>query len=144
MNDDITSSTAFKLHRATALIDRVADAYLSREHGIRYALFLVLLMVRVMGEPSQRAVATALDVSRASITQRVSALVEAGLLRVAPDPADSRANIVSLSRKGAGLVTVAWAGLEQHQDGLDHGVDEPALAAALDRIIANGERILGS
>lgn len=144
MTDNITTSTAFKLHRVTALIDRVADEYLSREHGIRYAPFLVLLMVRVMGESSQRTVATALDVSRASITQRVSALVELGLLAVVADPRDSRANIVSLTGAGARLVTTAWAGLEQHQDGLDHGVDEPALVAALDRIIANGERILGS
>ena len=144
MTDDITTSTAFKLHRATALIDRVADEYLSREHGIRYAPFLVLLMVRVMGESSQRTVATALEVSRASITQRVSALVELGLLAVVADPHDSRANIVSLTEAGAQLVAAAWAGLEQHQDGLDHGVDEPALVAALDRIIANGERILGS
>ena len=144
MTDDITTSTAFKLHRATALIDRIADDYLSREHGIRYAPFLVLLMVRVMGESSQRALATALQVSRASITQRVSALVGLGLLAVAGDPRDSRANIVSLTGAGARLVTTAWTGLEQLQDGLDHGVDEPALVAALDRIIANGERILGS
>jgi DNA-binding MarR family transcriptional regulator len=144
MTDDITTSTAFKLHRATALVDRVADEYLSREHGIRYAPFLVLLMVRVIGEPSQRAVATALDVSRASITQRVSALAELALLEVAADPHDPRANIVRLTELGAALVSRAWAGLEQHQDGLDRDVDEPALVAALDRIIANGERILRS
>jgi DNA-binding MarR family transcriptional regulator len=122
----------------------VADGYLHREHGIRDAPFLVLLMVRVMGNSSQRAIATALDVSRASITQRVSALVGLGLLTVTQDPKDSRARIVSLTDRGATLVVRAWAGLEQHQDGLDQRVDEPALLAALDRIIANGDRILGS
>lgn len=134
---DITSSTAFKLHRATVLIDRIADDYLSREHGIRYAPFLVLLMVRVLGEPSQQAIARNLDVSRASVTQRVSGLVENGLLEVTPDPGDSRANIVRLSTAGRVLVDSAWRGLEQHQSGLDAGVDESALVAQLDRIISN-------
>lgn len=141
---DIVNSTAFKLHRATALIDRLADAYLQREHGIRYAPFLVLLMVRVIGEPTQQAIATALDVSRASVTQRVAALAGAGHLAVTADPRDSRAHRVTLTPAGLALVEAAWAGLEQHQDGLDEGVDEPALAAALDRIIANGERIVGA
>jgi len=139
---DITSSTAFKLHRATVLIDRIADDYLSREHGIRYAPFLVLLMVRVLGEPSQQAIARNLDVSRASVTQRVSGLVENGLLEVTPDPGDSRANIVRLSTAGGVLVDSAWRGLEQHQSGLDAGVDEPALVAQLDRIISNAVEAL--
>ena len=139
---DITSSTAFKLHRATVLIDRIADDYLTREHGIHYAPFLVLLMVRVLGEPSQQAIARNLDVSRASVTQRVSGLVESGLLEVTPDPADSRANIVRLTTAGRVLVDSAWRGLEQHQSGLDAGVDEPALVAQLDRIISNAEEAL--
>lgn len=134
---DITASTAFKLHRATVLIDRLADEYLEREHGIRYAPFLVLLMVRVLGEPSQQAIAANLDVSRASITQRVSSLAERELLAVSPDPVDSRANVVRLTPAGRTLVDAAWLGLERHQDGLDAGVDEPALAAQLDRLIAN-------
>ena len=54
---EFLDSTAFKLHRVTALLDRVADAYLRTEHGIRYPAFLVLLMVRVLGEPSQQRIA---------------------------------------------------------------------------------------
>jgi DNA-binding MarR family transcriptional regulator len=141
---DPTSSTAFKLHRATVLIDRVADDFLVREHGIHYSQFAVLLMVRVLGDPSQRAIAANLAVSRASITQRVTALVERGLLAVAPDPEDARANVVRFTAQGAALTERAWAGLEQHQSGLDEGVDESALAAQLDLLIANGMRILGS
>lgn len=146
MNDitstDITASAAFKLHRATALIDRVADGYLDREHGIRYAPFLVLLMVRLMGEPSQQAIASNLDVSRASITQRVSALVDRGLLTTAPDPDDARALRVTLTPDGRALVDAAWQGLERHQDGLDDGIDEAALVAQLDRLIANALEVL--
>ena len=141
---DLTASTAFKLHRATVLIDRVADDYLVREHGIRYSHFVVLLMVRVLGETNQQAIAANLAVSRASITQRVATLVDRGLLDVAVDPQDARANVVRFTPAGAALVEGAWAGLERHQSGLDEGVDEPALATQLDLLIANGVRILGS
>ena len=135
--NDITESTAFKLHRATVLIDRFADDYLDREHGIRYAPYLVLLMVRVLGEPSQQAIAAALDVSRASITQRVSGLVDRGLLEIGIDPDDARAHRVRLTEAGRALVDAAWVGLETRQDGLDEGIDEPLFAQQLDRLIAN-------
>ncbi len=126
----IVDSTAFKLHRVTALLDRVADAYLRAEHGIRYPAFLVLLMVRVLGEPSQQRIAANLGVSRASVTQRVGALVGDGLLAIRTDPADSRANVVTLTARGAALLDAAWNGLDTHQAGLDDGVDEDALARA--------------
>lgn len=143
MDDAFSASTAFKLHQATLLVDRVADEYLMREHGIHYAPFLVLLMVRVLGEPSQQQIAGNLGVSRASVTQRVAALTERALLEVGKHPTDARTNLVTLTASGAALVEQAWAGLERHQAGLDAGVDEPALVAQLDRIIANGIRILG-
>lgn len=135
--NDITDSTAFKLHRATVLIDRIADEYLEREHGIRYAPYLVLLMVRLLGEPSQQAIATTLDVSRASITQRVGGLVDRGLLEIGVDPDDARAHRVRLTEAGRTLVDAAWVGLETRQDGLDEGIDEPLFAQQLDRLIAN-------
>ncbi len=137
----IIDSTAFKLHRVTALLDRVADSYLRSEHGIRYPAFLVLLMVRVLGEPSQQRIAANLGVSRASVTQRVGALVDDGLLTTRSDPADSRANLVALTTRGATLLDASWTGLDAHQAGLDDGVDEAALVAQLDRILANGARI---
>jgi len=140
---DPTTSTAFKLHQATLLIDRLADVYLRREHGIRYAPFLVLLMVHVLGETTQQAIAQSLGVSRASITQRVSALVAEGWLTAEPHPTDARANLVAFTPAGMAKAQAAWLGLEAHQNGLDDGVDERALAQQLDRIIANGTRIVG-
>lgn len=140
--NDITESTAFKLHRATVLIDRIADDYLDREHGIRYAPYLVLLMVRLLGEPSQQAIAAALDVSRASITQRVGGLVARGLLEIGVDPDDARAHRVRLTEAGRTLVDAAWRGLETRQDGLDEGIDEPLFAQQLDRLIANAVTVL--
>jgi DNA-binding MarR family transcriptional regulator len=138
----ITDSTAFKLHRATVLLDRIADDYLVANHGIRYAPFLVLLMARVLGPTTQQAIAANLGVSRASVTQRVSALVASGLMSAEKSATDARANTVVLTEEGATLVDAAWTGLEQHQNGIDEGVDEPALAMQLDRLIANALGIM--
>ena len=141
---DLLNSTAFKLHRATVLVDRVADDYLVREHGMHYAAIVILLMARVLGDTNQTAIAENLAVSRASVTQRVSALAERGLLAVSPDPSDSRANVVRLTSEGERAFDRAWTGLEAHQVGLEDGVDEAALVAQLDRLIGNGVRILGA
>lgn len=139
---DIVESAAFKLHRATALLDRVADRYLQEHHGIRYSGFLVLLSVGTVGRQTQRQIADRLDVSRASITQRLGRLREDGLVTSGPHPDDARANTISLSKKGAALLKRAWQGLETHQDGVDAGVDEEALVQQLDRIIENALRVL--
>jgi DNA-binding MarR family transcriptional regulator len=138
--DLITNSTAFKLHRATVLIDRLADDYLQRNHGIRYAPLLVLLMCRLLGPTSQQAIADNLDVSRASVSQRVSQLVADGL--IATEPRDGRTSRVTLTAAGEQLFDTAWAGLEAHQNGLEAGVDEAALAAQLDRLIENAIGLL--
>lgn len=139
---DIVESAAFKLHRATALVDRVADRYLQEHHGIRYSGFLVLLAVGTLGQQTQRQIADALDVSRASITQRLARLLNDGLVTSGPHPDDARANTISLSEKGAALLERAWQGLESQQDGVDAGVDEEALVQQLDRIIENALRVL--
>jgi DNA-binding MarR family transcriptional regulator len=140
---EITQFTSFKLHQATALVDRVGDNYLHAHHGIRLAPFLVLLMVKVLGPATQQRIATALDVSRASISQRVGQLRERGLLEVGINPEDSRAQLVSLTPDGERLVTEAWAGLDQDLAEVADGVDEAVLALQLDRLIGNSVKVLG-
>jgi len=137
-------STAFKLHRATVLVDRLADEYLLANHGIRYAPFLVLLMARVLGPTTQQSIAANLGVSRASVTQRVGVLVTAGLITARQSAADSRANTIELTDAGARLVEGAWIGLETKQDGLSEGIDEAALSQQLDILIASATRAIGA
>jgi DNA-binding MarR family transcriptional regulator len=139
----LLASPVLKLHQATALVDRAADRYLRGAHGISYSHFVVLLTIGVLGQPHQRAVADSLDVSRASITQRVTALRECGLVRVARDETDARSQRVSLTDDGESLLETAWRGLDEHDDGLEHGVDIQALERELDTVIQNARRYLG-
>jgi DNA-binding MarR family transcriptional regulator len=139
----ILASPVLKLHQATALVDRTADRYLRGTHGISYSHFVVLLAIGMLGQPHQRAVADSLDVSRASITQRVTALRECGLVRVTRDATDARSQRVSLTDEGESLLETAWRGLDAHDDGIEHGVDIRALERELDTLIRNARRYLG-
>ena len=134
---DLRQSTVFKLHRATALVNRVSDEYLVAHHSIHYAPFLVLLAVRIAGPSSQQAIAQSLDVSRASVTQRIQQLAGLNLVDVSISPTDTRANVVNLTIPGRRLTDAAWHGLEAALDAVDHGVDDAGLRRQLDRLISN-------
>lgn len=130
------------LHRATALVDRIADDYLQPAHGISISVFAALVTIDAVGPASQSDVARGLGVSRAAVTQRLRRLVEDGLVEVVSDPANSRANVVSTTPAGRALLAEAWAGLARSDDGLERGVDLGALQQALDTMIANAEEHL--
>lgn len=133
----IAESLAYKLHQATVLVDRAADQYLRAHHDISYSLLVVLLVVGVLETPSQREIADHLEVSRASITQRITVLTQRGLVRVSPSDHDARAVQVQLTAAGGALLTAAWQGMESYEDGLDAGIDVAALTRELDLLIAN-------
>lgn len=138
----VSQRLALSLHRATSVVDRVADAYLRTAHGIGISAFSTLITIQALGPARQSDIARGLGVSRAAVTQRLAELVDRGWVHVAPDAVDSRANAVSLTDAGAQLLAQAWGGLAQSNDGLEDGVDIATLQRQLDALIANGERHL--
>lgn len=135
---------ALTLHRATALVDRVADAHLRPTLDLTVSMFAALVTIDAIGPARQSDVARGLDVSRAAVTQRLVALVDRGLVEVTPDPADPRANLVTTTPAGRSTLATAWRGLAASDDGLEDGVDLPTLQAQLERLVANAERHLAT
>lgn len=133
----ISDSLAFKLHKATVLVDQAADIFLRTQFGISYSEFSVLLIAGTMPSPNQRQIADALGVSRASITQRLARLIEKDLASTTPDERDSRAYLVKPTKKGGALLAAAWQAMELDDDGIDQGVDTVGLTRELDVLIAN-------
>lgn len=133
---------ALALHRATSLVDRVADAHLRSTQGVGIAAFSTLVTIQALAPARQSDIARGLGVSRAAVTQRLAELVDRGWVHVTPDPVDSRAHAVSLTDAGATLIAQAWDGLARSNDGLEDGVDIASLQRQLDVLIANGERHL--
>lgn len=141
---ELSQRLALALHRATALVDRVAEVYLRPAHGIGTSAFAALVTIDALEPARQTDLARGLDVSRAAVTQRLADLSARGLVEVHPDPTDARANVVSLSAAGRALLRDAWAGLARQDDGLEAGVDLEVLLAGLDAVIANATRFLGA
>lgn len=147
MIDDLSDTSrrlALALHRATALVDRVADSYLRPAHGIGISAFAAMVTIDAVGPARQSVLAGALDVSRAAVTQRLADLVGRGLVDVVPDPDHRGANLVSLTPAGRRLLARAWEGLARSDDGLEAGVDLPALLAQLETLAVNAERHLAA
>lgn len=132
------------LHRATVLVDRVADRYLRSAIGISVSMFAALVTINAIGPARQSEVAHRLDVSRPAVTQRLVALVDRGLVEVTPDDTDQRANRVAITPAGRALVERAWRGLALSDDGLEQGVDIAGLQEQLERLIGNAERHLAT
>jgi DNA-binding MarR family transcriptional regulator len=135
---------ALALHRATTLVDRVADAYLRPAHDIGVSELGALITIDAIGPARQTALADALDVTRSAVTQRLTSLSARGLVEVVADPVDRRAHAVALTDEGREVLAAAWKGLAQHDDGLEDGVDLTALLEALERVAANAERHLAA
>lgn len=146
MMSDVPKSQrlALSLHRATALVDRVADGYLRPAHGISISMFAALVTIDGLGPARQSEIAEALDVSRAAVSQRLHELVRRGLVDVTADAGDRRAHRVAITTTGKALLDEAWRGLEASDDGIEAGVDVVALQSALDILVANAERALRS
>ena len=141
---DASRRLALALHKATALVDRVADSYLRPTHDIGISAFAAMVTIDAVGPARQSVVAAALDVSRAAVTQKLVDLVGRGLVEVGPDPGHRGANLVSLTPAGRSLLSEAWEGLARADDGLEDQVDLVALLDQLERLAANAERHLAS
>lgn len=133
---------ALTLHKATALVDRVADAYLRPAHDLTISMFTALVTIEAIGPARQSEIARALDVSRAAVTQRLVELVARELVEVTPDAADQRANCVVVTPTGRRVLGAAWQGLAESDDGLENGVDLERLQSALDTLVANATAYL--
>ncbi|HYF27797.1 MAG TPA: MarR family transcriptional regulator [Baekduia sp.] len=116
-----------ELARLAAVVDR-AKAQLEDVHGghgLRLGEFDVLASLRRAGPPFRRtpsALARAVLLSPAAMTNRVDRLEARGLVRRRPDPDDRRASLVELTAKGRRIVDRALD---------DHVAAEHALVARL-------------
>lgn len=141
---DLHQRLALTLHKASGLVDRVADSYLRSAHDMGISVFATMVVIDAVGPARQSVVAQALGVSRAAVTQRLAELVDRRLVDVSADPENRGARLVRLSRTGRRTLAQAWDGLAAFDDGIEDGVDLVALLTQLDLLVANAERYLAT
>ena len=109
MADDLArlgaAALGARLRRLSATIDADA-ARVYAEQGIRFEQrwFGVINKLALDGPMSVGMLADALGITQPSVSQTRQSLVNAGLVRAAPDSADLRSRILALSETGEDLV----------------------------------------
>jgi DNA-binding MarR family transcriptional regulator len=98
MIDDQALAAAFR--HLSALGMRVEDR-LMREKGVSLAQSRLLEVIQQTARARWSDIATALGYSPRTITEALDALERDGLITRAPDPADRRAKILTVTKKGA-------------------------------------------
>jgi DNA-binding MarR family transcriptional regulator len=94
-----------RLARLRAIIDEEQEAVFA-EHGVTNPTFTTLVTLVRMNSPggiSQRRLADEMGLSPGTVSARVDRLVAAGLVVRAPDPADGRGSLVTLTDRGREL-----------------------------------------
>ncbi len=102
-------SEVFLLHEIVIRLDRLARQTILEERGVTYQEFLVMMSARELPTPTQDDVAQYLDISRSSVSQRVSSLLEKQLVLQVQDKSNRRKVNLSLTPQGAELLSEIYS-----------------------------------
>mgnify|MGYP002713159214 CR=1 FL=1 len=132
-----------RLGEANNLIRRDRVEPLFASFGLQAGEFDVLATLRRAGAPyamTPTALYQATMISSGAMTNRLDRLEKAGLIARAPDPQDRRGTIVSLTKKGRGLIDRALDAHVENQRKVLAGLtrsEQKALADLLGKLIAS-------
>jgi len=128
-----------RVTRIALYLDRSTDDHLERYRLTRSG-FEVLVMLRATASHhlSPTVLARGQRMSSAGITGLVDQLASLGLVGRSPDPHDRRRVLVSLTRRGSEMVTMAGAGRRQSQERFEGSLGVESLRS-LDELL---ERLL--
>jgi DNA-binding MarR family transcriptional regulator len=126
---------AFQFFNEIGIIDQLAGSMFERAmpKGMTRAQFTVLNhFVRLgIGEKSPAALASALQVTRPTITSTLGRMRRAGLVEIRPNPTDARAKLVSVTASGRAMRDECIRAVSSHAPMLGRIAAPEALAAVL-------------
>ncbi|WP_062388356.1 MarR family winged helix-turn-helix transcriptional regulator [Demequina iriomotensis] len=133
----------FALRKAATMMERRAEAVVTRETGVSLGLYMVLSVLDARPEMgSQQAIADRLGLTKGTVSRLLEGARTAGLADTAPSPTSRRERIVTLTDAGRALVRAADAALLASDVGT-YADREPdaarAVIAGLDGLIASLE-----
>ena len=98
-------STAYLLGRLMFALDREAERLLQDQVGVSYKRILFLTVLRDFGTVTQHELAVALGYSDPAVSVMLGELTKDGLVATAPSATHGRKRLVSITPKGAEVVT---------------------------------------
>lgn len=130
-------AVASELRRAVATIHRWSQRTMHRRTGTELSPNETHLLTHLAASPPQRmgALADWQGVDRSTMTMQIGSLVDRGLARRTPDPADRRATIIDLTDHGAQIL--------EHYSGRASAILSDALEGWSDAELGRFSRDLG-
>ena len=99
-NSQFEKSLFSKVARVANSLEREVEKELKVSFALTFSQFRVMNGLLTLGEPSQRELATALDVTPAVVTRQAEVLGSRGLVVQKANPRSKRENVLSLTPKG--------------------------------------------
>lgn len=106
LGSDLSADVNFLLARINALSLSASNAALA-EHGLKVRSYAVLTVAASGDRPSQRELASFLQLDPSQVVSLVDDLEARGLVERLPDPTDRRANVVVATEAGMDKVEAA-------------------------------------
>lgn len=103
-NSQFEKSLLNKIARVSNSLEREVEQELKVSFKLTFSQFRVLNGLLVLGEASQRELATALEVTPAVVTRQAEALGGRGLIEQKPNLKSKREKVLLLTPKGEGAV----------------------------------------
>jgi len=142
----LDDALAFRVHRTNRLLRTHLARFLDRHvPGISPEQWFVLARVAQAARVRQVDLAERVLADPPNVSRLVDVLVDRGLVRRSPDPADRRSHLLSLTKQGRAITEDLLDKTISERQLVFDGFDEDeldALAAALDRIDANVRQLL--
>ena len=106
------------MHKSIWLMDRFADALLTKHFQLSFSRFYVLAILGTIEPTTQHGLASCLGYSDAAVSRMVGALQEEGLLSQIDDPQHGRKHVVALTKEGREILAKCNDLLEREFDAL--------------------------
>lgn len=138
MSQDLAKSLAHKIHVLVILMDRVIDEILKKEFDIGLNSFLVLHLISLYQNITQKTLANYLNLTPAAISKSVFLMKKNGWLEIQQNPQNRKENHLTLTQSGKDLVEKANKIVEQNTQILENdlSVDEVNKTdSALDKML---------
>jgi DNA-binding MarR family transcriptional regulator len=143
--DDFSKSFMFSIHQMCFLVQKHLDHVLFKKKSLTFSQFMILVSFRCSGteEASQSDIAERLNLTEATVSRHISALVRDGLLLRSEDKANRRKHVISLTTQGKRAFATASGHIEKELNVILAPINQKDRANIMKNFTAVLELLLG-
>ncbi len=136
---DWSKSFMYKIHQTHFLVEKRIEHRLSVAKKITFSQFLILLAIDQQKNASQSNIAEFLDLTKATVSRHVNALVRGKYVSLKEDQKNRRKHVLGLTAKGATSFAAAQGVIETELKNIFEVIpakDRSVIMKAFDNVLA--------